>query len=106
MIFCVKVHERDLARSNLRALAKLMLRDHNRPDPSACDYAGTSPFEWGGEGRGASDSAKSEADVGSYLSTAPPLSAQSLKAPRLYTVAKPKSFSTLPLKAERPPEAQ
>ncbi len=42
----------------------------------------------------------------SYLSTAPPLSAQSLKAPRLYTVAKPKSFSTLPLSAERPPEAQ
>ena len=40
------------------------------------------------------------------FSTAPPLSAQSLKAPRLRTSLKPRSFSALPDSAERPPEAQ
>jgi hypothetical protein len=39
-------------------------------------------------------------------SIAPPLSAQSLKAPRLRTSLNPISLSALPASADRPPEAQ
>src|SRR6516225_11356329 len=40
------------------------------------------------------------------FSIVPPLSAQSLNAPRLYTCSYPMSLSTLPPRADRPPDAQ